>query len=110
MGRGYGQVVSKLPRATAMGALSQVREEQLNKCIIKLLPGCTVSEPHRENQAPCAPMLGMQIRVSIGAKNVSDRLRFTRALLHSKEVWMNFCLILRVWVPYLSSRIRGKIP
>ena len=93
-----------------MGALSQVREEQLNKCIIKLLPGCTVSEPHRENQAPCAPMLGMQIRVSIGAKNVSDRLRFTRALLHSKEVWMNFCLILRVWVPYLSSRIRGKIP
>ena len=30
--------------------------------------------------------------VSVGTRNVPDRLRFTRALLQSKDVWMWFCL------------------
>ena len=36
--------------------------------------------------------------VRIGAKNVRQRLRFTRALLESKDLFMWFCLRLYVWV------------
>ena len=36
--------------------------------------------------------------VRIGAKNVRQRLRFTRALLESKNLFMWFCLPLYVWV------------
>ena len=36
--------------------------------------------------------------VPIGAKNVRQRLRFTRALLESKDLFMWFCLPLYVWV------------
>ena len=36
--------------------------------------------------------------VRIGAKNVRQRLRFTRALLESKDLFMWFCLPLYVWV------------
>ena len=56
--------------------------------ILKLMLGLTPSVPHGENQAPCAPNVGYAAShtecVSIGAKNVPDRLRFTRALLQSK--------------------------
>ena len=36
--------------------------------------------------------------VRIGAKDVRQRLRFTRALLESKDLFMWFCLPLYVWV------------
>ena len=62
------------------------------------------SAPHGENQAPCIHMLGMQLHrgLSIGAKNVPDRVRFTRVLLQSKDWSMWFCLPLCVWVPGLG--------
>ena len=41
--------------------------------------------------------------VSVGAKNVPDRVRFTRALLEGKDLSMWFCLPLCVWVSGLGS-------
>ena len=40
--------------------------------------------------------------VSVGAKNVPDRVRFTRALLEGKDLSMWFCLPLCVWVSGLG--------
>ena len=48
--------------------------------------------------------------VSRGAKNVPHRLRFTRALLQSKDFSMWFCLSLSVWFPKLSPRSGETAP
>ena len=53
----------------------------------------TGSKLHRENQALCAPMFGTQLHhrgVSVGIKKFPDRVRFTRALLESKDLSMLF--------------------
>ena len=48
--------------------------------------------------------------LSIGAKNVPDRVKFTRALLQRKDWSMWFCLPLCVWVPGLSPSFMETSP
>ena len=101
--KGLGVDFYKLPRATVMRSLSQVRksfvwmlklfsERQVQNCTERIrlsVPRCSVcSFTHRG--------------VSRGTKNIPHRLRFTRALLQSKDFSMWFCLSLSVWFPELS--------
>ena len=51
---------------------------------------------------PCSVRSFTHRGVPIGAKNVRQRLRFTRALLESKDLSMWFSLPLCVWVSGLS--------
>ena len=48
--------------------------------------------------------------VSVGAKNVPDRVRFTRALLEGKDLSMWFCLPLCVWVSGLGPSSEETAP
>ena len=48
--------------------------------------------------------------VSVGAKNVPDRVRFTRALLEGKDLSMWFCLPLCMWVSGLSPSSEETAP
>ena len=51
---------------------------------------------------PCSVRSFTHRGVPVGAKNVRQRLRFTRALLESKDLSMWFSLPLCVWVSGLS--------
>jgi len=89
--KGLGVDFYKLPRATVMRSLSQVRksfvwmlklfsERQVQNCTERIrlsVPSCWVrSFTHRG--------------VSVGIKKFPDRVRFTRALLESKDLSMLF--------------------
>ena len=89
--KGLGADFYKLPRATAMRPLSQVRkslvwilkllfERQVQNCTERIrfsMPSCWVSSfTHRG--------------VPVGIKNLPDTVRFTRALLESKDLSMLF--------------------
>ena len=101
--KGLGVDFYKLPRATVMRSLSQVRksfvwmlklfsERQVQNCTERIrlsVPSCWVrSFTHRG--------------VSVGIKKFPDRVRFTRALLQSKDLSMWFCLPLCVWISGLG--------
>ena len=66
----------------------------------------SASKLQRENQALCAPLLGMQLHTQRYPRRIQDFphiLRLTRVLLQSKDLSMWFCLPLCVWVSGLSS-------
>ena len=82
---GLGYSVSKLPRATAMRALSEVRREQL----VGFSSCCWAA------QLPCRMRLlvalfwicsNMHTECLCSRQKLPDRLRYTRALLQSKDV------------------------
>ena len=102
--KGLGADFYKLPRATAMRTLSVVRESTV--WILKLF-----FEWQRQSCTECIRLsvplyllCSFTYRgVSVGAKNVPDRVRFTRALLEIKDLCMWFCLPLCVSVSGLST-------
>ena len=55
-----------------------------------------------DSVSPCSVHSFTDRGVSIGKKNVPDRVRFTRALLESKDLSMRFSLSLCVWVSGIS--------
>ena len=87
-----------------MRALSEVRKEQLvgfsSCCLAAQLPR------HMESMRLLVALFWvcskMHTECLCSSQNVPDRLRYTRAVLESKDMWMWFCLSLWVWVPYLS--------
>ena len=64
------------------------------------LQSCT--ERIRLSLSPCLVRSFTDRGVSIGNKNIPDRVRFTRALLESKDLSMRFSLPLCVWVSGIS--------
>ena len=87
-----------------MRALSEVRKEQLvgfsSCCLAAQLP--RRMESMRLLGALFWVCSKMHTECLCSSQNVPDRLRYTRAVLESKDMWMWFCLSLWVWVPYLS--------
>ena len=101
--KGKALVLSKLERATAMRPLSELR---VSGWILKLFSerhfqSCT--ERIRLSGPLCWVRSFTHRGVSVGAKNVPDRVRFTRALLEIKDLCMWFCLPLCVSVSGLST-------
>ena len=101
--KGLGADFYKLPRATAMRILSEVRESIV--WILKLFSerqrqSCT--ERIRLSVPPCWVHSFTHRGVSVGIKNVPDRVRFIRALLESKDLYTWFCLPMCMWVSGLG--------
>ena len=101
--KGLGVDFYKLPSVTAMRILSEVRESIV--WILKLF-----SERQRQS---CTERIRLSVPlcwvhrfahkgVSIGTKNFADRVRFTRALLESKDLYTWFCLPMCMWVSGLG--------
>ena len=92
-----------------MGALSEVREEQLD--VFSSCDMATKLQGHTERISLPVPYVAYAAShtecFSVGAKNVPDRLRFTRGLLQSKDVWMWFCLPVCMGPP-TSAPAQGK--
>lgn len=100
--KGKALVLSKLERATAMRPLSELR---VSGWILKLCLATKLQHPMERIRLPvslCWVCSFTNRGLSIGAKNVPDRVKFTRALLQRKDWSMWFCLPLCVWVPGLS--------
>ena len=97
--KGKGLLLSKVPRDTAMRPLSRRGKRKRMDSQTGALPQ-SISTPQRESGSlpPCWVRSFTHRGVRIGAKNVRQRLRFTRALLESKDLFMWFCLPLYVWV------------
>ena len=101
--KGKGLLLSKMARATAMRPLSELRVSGwiLKRCLASKLQQTT---ERIRLPVPLSWVCSFTNRgVSIGAKNVPDRVRFTRALLEIKDLCMWFCLPLCVSVSGLST-------
>ena len=76
-----------------MRALSEVRRNIV--WILKLLLAKHIFSASRKESGSLCPFVWYADShtdcVSVEATNVPDRLRFTRALLQSKDMWMWFC-------------------
>ena len=108
--KGKALVLSKLERATAMRPLSELR---VSGWILKLCLATKLQHPMERIMLPVSLCLVCSFTnrgLSIGAKNVPDRVKFTRALLQRKDWSMWFCLPLCVWVPGLSPSFMETSP
>ena len=99
--KGKALVLSKLERATAMRPLSELRVSGwiLKRCLATKLQHPI--ERIRLSVPRCSVCSFTHRGVSRGTKNIPHRLRFTRALLQSKDFSMWFCLSLSVCFPKL---------
>ena len=108
--KGKALVLSKLERATAMRPLSELR---VSGWILKRCLATKLQHPMERIRLPvslCWVCSFTNRGLSIGAKNVPDRVKFTRALLQRKDWSMWFCLPLCVWVPGLSPSFMETSP
>ena len=109
--KGLGADFYKLPMATTMRTLLEVRESIV--WILKLfserqLQSCT--ETIRLSVPLCWVHSFTHRGVPVEAKNVPYRLRFTRALPESKGLSMWFCLPLCLWVSGLGPSSMETAP
>ena len=101
--KGLGADFDKLPRATAMRTLFEVRESIV--WILKLLfegqlQSCT------ERIRLSVPLFGCAASHSefdsVGARNIPERLRFTKAVLQSKDIGCSFAFPCQYGSPSLA--------
>ena len=91
--RALGVDFYKLPRATAIRTLSEVRESTVWKLKLWLQRPLQSCMERIRLSVPLRCVRSFTHRgVPIGAKKIPDRVRFTRALLQSKGLSMWFCL------------------